>query len=46
MCEEHDGGDSISSQQPGDITLTTETKSHYDDSRVELKEKFQIMNLE
>ena len=36
MCEEHGGGDTTSSQQPGDVTVHTETESHHNDTRVEL----------
>ena len=36
MCEEHGGGDTTSSQQPGDVTVHTETESHHNDSRVKL----------
>ena len=37
MCEEHGGGDTTSSQQPGDVTVHTETESHHNDSRVKLR---------
>ena len=37
MCEEHGGGDTTSSQQPGDVTVHTETECHHNDSRVKLR---------
>ena len=42
MCEEHGGGDTTSSQQPGDVTVHTETESHHNDSRVKLTKCLKI----
>ena len=37
MGEEHGGGDTTTSQQPGHVTVHTETESHHNDARVKLR---------
>ena len=44
MCEEHGGGDTTSSQQPGDVTVHAETESHHNDSRVKLRKSLRKIN--